>query len=182
MAVQDVSTPPPHYDITAITLSALLHDVGDRKYVKPGQDSETMIRTLLLGFGADVALATKVQAICSNVSFFEEMKSAEAKQQVQEVIKEHPELTIVQDADRIDSLGAIGIGRVFAYGGAKEPHMSMLDAMNIFNWKLLKVEGEMKTQPGTEMAREATARLEEFKRWWEEEVAIENNYRLTITR
>ncbi|QSZ35044.1 hypothetical protein DSL72_007907 [Monilinia vaccinii-corymbosi] len=170
--------PVPQYDMTTITLSALLHDVGDRKYVDvKKEDPKTMITTLLLKLGADPDLASKIQAICSGVSYHEEMKDV---QHVRNLIDQYPELAIVQDADRIDSIGAIGIGRVFTYGGAKTLG-SMFDSMDLFDRKLLKLVPHMKTEPGREMACEATRRLEAFKDWWMEEVAIEDGYEPRIT-
>ncbi|KAF7874807.1 hypothetical protein EAF04_001981 [Stromatinia cepivora] len=171
--------PVPQYDMTSITLSALLHDVGDRKYVDLKKENpKTMINTLLLGFGADSELAVKIQTICSAVSYFEEIKDLQV---VRNLIDQYPELAIVQDADRIDSLGAIGIGRVFTYGGAKTQR-SMLQSIEIFDWKLLKLQPLMKTEPGRRMAHEATGRLEQFKKWWVEEVAIEDGYEPRITK
>ncbi|RAL67573.1 hypothetical protein DID88_008328 [Monilinia fructigena] len=168
----------PQYDMTTITLSALLHDVGDRKYVDvKKEDPTTMVMTFLVGLGADPDLASKVQTICSGVSHFEEMKDV---QHVRNLIDQYPELAIVQDADRIDSIGAIGIGRVFTYGGAKTLR-SMTDSMEIFDQKLLNLEPHMKTWPGREMAHEATQRLKIFKNWWVEEVAIEDGYEQRIT-
>ncbi|APA07887.1 hypothetical protein SS1G_00504 [Sclerotinia sclerotiorum 1980 UF-70] len=170
--------PVPQYDVTTITLSALLHDVGDRKYVNLKKENpKTMINTLLLGFGANTELAVKVQTICSAVSYFEEMKDLLV---VRNLINQYPELAIVQDADRLDSLGAIGIGKVFTYGGAKTDR-SMLESIDIFDWKLLKLQPLMKTEPGRGMAQEATGRLELFKNWWVEEVALEDGYEPRIT-
>ncbi|KAK6586936.1 hypothetical protein PZA11_000226 [Diplocarpon coronariae] len=59
----DTSSTKP-LDPTIITLAAMLHDVGDRKYLKKGQDPTTQVQALLLSFDADVKLAAKVQAIC----------------------------------------------------------------------------------------------------------------------
>ncbi|ESZ95285.1 HD domain-containing protein [Sclerotinia borealis F-4128] len=171
--------PVPQYDMTTITLSALLHDVGDRKYVDmEKEDPKTMINDLLLNLGADPGLASKVQTICSGVSHHEEIKDL---QHVQNLIIQYPELAIVQDADRIDALGAIGIGRVFTYGGAKTLR-PMLDSINVFDTKLLSLEPLMKTEPGREMAREAVKRLEIFRKWWIGEVVIEDGYTLRITQ
>lgn len=170
--------PIPQYDMTTITLSALLHDIGDRKYVdNEKEDPATMIATVLSHYGANSDLASRVQTICSGVSHFEEKKDF---QHVLDLIEQYPELAIVQDADRIDSLGAIGIGRVFTYGGARTQR-TMLGSMKVFNDKLLALEPHMKTEPGREMAREATQRLKVFKEWWEQEFAAEDGYKLRIT-
>jgi len=73
-AVTNADTPAHEMDLDIITLGALLHDVGDRKYLKEGEDGKTMVRDLLLGLGAKNELAQKVQTICSAVSFSEEVK------------------------------------------------------------------------------------------------------------
>jgi uncharacterized protein len=153
-------------DRTTITLSALLHDVGDRKYLKEGEDSTTMVRDLLLGYGADEALAEKVQLICLAVSYSSEIKDREY---VIGMINKYPELAIVQDADRLDSIGAIGIGRVFSYGAAKTTR-GMGSSVDHFDEKLLKLEAMMKTAPGKRMAKERTEELKTFKRWWDNEI------------
>jgi uncharacterized protein len=64
----------PKLDPTVVTLAALLHDVGDRKYLKEGEDGNTMVRDLLLSFGADEQLAEKVQIICLGVAYSSEIK------------------------------------------------------------------------------------------------------------
>jgi uncharacterized protein len=152
-------------DMHIVTLAALLHDVGDRKYLKPGDDPETMVKAVLLSFGADAALAGKVQTIVNAVSYTHEILNAEL---VQRLVLEHPELGAVQDADRLDALGAIGIGRLFTYGGASRGR-ALDDSMKMFESKLEKLEGMMKTEMGRELARERMLRLGKFKEWWVEE-------------
>lgn len=159
--------PTTNLDSTIITLSALLHDVGDRKYVTKEEDPSTIIRELLLGFGADRELAEKVQTICKGVSWSSEIKDTE---KVKKLIEQHPELAVVQDADRLDALGAVGVGRVFTYGGAKNREME--DSMSIFESNLLRMEASMKTEPGKQMAKQRTEILRNFRKWWNEEVKI----------
>ena len=161
-------TTKPKLDLTVITLSALLHDVGDKKYLKEGQDDKSLVRDLLIDFGADKELAMKVQAICLGVSYSSEILDLS---RVKGLIEEHPELAVVQDADRLDAIGAIGVGRVFTYGGAKT-RREMDHSMHIFDEKLLKLQGMMKTEPGRHLAHERTERLRNFQRWWNEEVRV----------
>jgi uncharacterized protein len=153
-------------DLEVITLCAVLHDVGDRKYLKEGENQKTLVQDLLLGFGADIELAMKVQTICLAVSYSEEKKDPAY---VQDLIAEYPELAVVQDADRLDAIGAVGIGRVFTYGGAKTTR-GMEGSIEMTEIKLFELEGMMKTGPGREIARERTERLRIFRGWWDEEV------------
>ncbi|KAG4410957.1 hypothetical protein IFR04_015904 [Cadophora malorum] len=152
-------------DLHVITLAALLHDVGDKKYLEPGQKGETLVLATLLGFGAPEDLALKVQRIVLAVSYSSEIKD---RGHVETMIGKYPELAIVQDADRLDAIGAVGIGRTFTFGGAKNAR-DMGETIQHFDDKLVKLESMMKTAPGRRMARERTERLNMFKGWWEDE-------------
>ncbi|KAK8049399.1 hypothetical protein PG994_011129 [Apiospora phragmitis] len=155
-------------DLQVIVLSALLHDVGDKKYLKPGQDASTMVHKLLLSLGADEQLAQKVQTICLGVSYSSEIRNPA---RVQDLIRSHPELAVVQDADRIDALGAVGIGRCFTFGGTK-PDRSMDDSIQHFEDKLVRIQGMMKSETGKELAKQRTERLIQFREWWNDEAAF----------
>lgn len=159
-------SPPnsPPYNTEYITLGALLHDVGDMKYLQEGEDSHTMVRKILLDLGASPRTAEIIQKIVTHVSYTTESKNPTA---VLEVINEYPELAVVQDADRIDALGVIGIGRAFIFNGAKECEGGMQECILHFMNKLEKFEGMMKTPTGKEFARERTERLKIFRGWWE---------------
>jgi len=166
---------PYQYRKDYVTLAALLHDVGDRKYRKQGEDTTHVVENLLLSFKAPPQMAADIQQIVTHVSYTTEIKDPE---KVLEVIKEYPELAVVQDADRIDALGAIGIGRAFTFGGARKlsgsEQSSMQQAIEHFTEKLERLEGMMKTAAGKKIAEERTARLRVFRGWWEEEAAIGN--------
>jgi uncharacterized protein len=159
-------------DLHVITLAALLHDVGDKKYLEPGQDGNTLVLATLLSFGAPEELAIKVQRIVVGVSYSSEIQDPA---HVQAMIAKYPELAVVQDADRLDAIGAVGIGRTFTFGGAKGGR-PMGETIRHFEEKLEKLEGMMKTIPGKALARERTDRLKTFKHWWEEEEMESREY------
>ena len=169
------------YDLYIIQLVALLHDVGDRKYANPG-DSRTPAYDFLISTGASEETSKSVQLIADCVSFSKEKNDPLL---INSTLTRHPELAVVQDADRLDSLGAIGIGRCFTYGSSNserkkqqqlnggsldvENTFSMDDALTHFDEKLIKLESMMKTQTGKQIARQRTERLTTFRDWWEEE-------------
>ncbi|GKT50312.1 uncharacterized protein ColSpa_10493 [Colletotrichum spaethianum] len=160
----------PALDKHTITLAALLHDVGDRKYLQPGEDASTLVSAVLQSLGVDSQLASRVQTICLGVSYSGEIKDPA---RVRTLIAEYPELAVVQDADRLDAIGAVGVGRCFTFGGAKGSR-SMDDSILHFEEKLVKLEGMMKTDPGREMARERTKRILTFMEWWQDEAGSGN--------
>lgn len=157
-------TPAPAASRQLVTLAALLHDVGDGKYLRPGEDGARLVRDVLLALGAAPALAEQVQAICLGVSY-----SAEARDpaRVRALVARHPELAVVQDADRLDALGAVGIGRAFAFGGARGRDLA--STVDHFADKLVRLEGMMKTDEGRRLARVRTERIEAMQRWWRDE-------------
>ncbi|KAK0658915.1 hypothetical protein QBC41DRAFT_262718 [Cercophora samala] len=156
-------------DLKTIHLAALLHDVGDRKYLLPNQDPSTLISTLLLSHACSPpTLAHKIQQICLSVSYSTEVANPS---HVQAVLEKYPELGVVQDADRLDALGAVGLARMFTFGGAKRAR-ALQGSVDHIEEKLVKLEGMMKTAEGKRLARERTERLRRFQREWEEEVGF----------
>lgn len=156
-------------DLRVIHLAALLHDVGDKKYLQAGQDHATLVRDLLLSFSCPGDLAAKIQEICLGVSYSSEVRDPE---RVARLIESYPELAVVQDADRLDAIGAVGIARMFTFGGAKGGGRSLQGTMDHLDEKLVRLEDMMKTDLGRMMARERTERLEMFKGWWGEEAGM----------
>lgn len=154
----------PEYRV--VVLCALLHDVGDKKYLQPGQDAAQMVAGVLHKCLCPTDLAVKVCTIIPCISYSHEVANPEL---VQQTLRTHPELAIVQDADRLDAIGAVGIARVFAFGGAKMPGRGLEGCVAHFGEKLERLEGMMKTAEGKRLARERTERLRVFKGWWEEE-------------
>ncbi|KAF1811000.1 HD domain-containing protein [Eremomyces bilateralis CBS 781.70] len=158
------------YNKDIVLLAALLHDVGDKKYESPGSADANRIHDLLATHGVPSDIASAVQLVATTVSYSSEVKNPGA---VTEVLARHPELAIVQDADRLDAIGAIGIGRVFTYGGAKAGERGMRGCLEHLEEKLVRLEGMMKTGTGKQLARERTRRLEVFQGWWKEEWPVD---------
>ena len=97
-------------DVEVIELAALVHDIGDFKFHASEQVGVDVTKNLLEKCGVSSAVIERVMDITRRVSF----KGADA-------IDSMPTLEgkIVQDADRLDTIGAIGIARTFTYGGSK---------------------------------------------------------------
>lgn len=155
-----------------IELGALLHDISDHKF-NGGSSTEGgyQARDLLLRLGADEASAQTVMDIVNSVSY----KGALVADTTTTL-----EAKIVQDADRLDALGAIGIARTFAYGGhvgqpiyepGVEPvlHTSFeayksgrTHTINHFHEKLLLLEQRLHTETALEIGRKRTQIMVDF--------------------
>lgn len=94
-------------DRLIIMLGALMHDIGDHKFA--AHDGPAEIRRLLGSLGVPASVTEEVVSINVNISF------SKGKH---DMVKSD-ELKVVQDADRLDAMGAIGIARAFGYGGFK---------------------------------------------------------------
>ncbi|MGB6777213.1 MAG: HD domain-containing protein [Planococcus citreus] len=146
-------------DLALIELAVLLHDVSDPKYKKAGEDPE---QEILLQLELSDKERSDIRSIIKTVSFKggtnEEPKTLEGR--------------IVRDADRLDAIGAIGIARAFAYGGAKgrklydrdeQARTAMTESeyrngdtstVTHFYEKLLLLKERMVTDSGKQMAEE----------------------------
>ncbi len=168
-------------DTFVVSLAALLHDIADHKF-HGGDDTlgPKVARNWLEQFEMDPAIVDHVCEIVANISF----KGAGTETPMATLEGE-----IVQDADRLDALGAIGIARVFAYAGHKghsiyNPDMppqhhatfeeykeGAVSAINHFYEKLLLLKDRMNTDTGKKMAAQRhqfmEAYLEHFYQEWE---------------
>lgn len=170
-------------DMLVVELGALLHDIADSKF-HGGDESigPEKARTFLASLRVPETVIRHVVNIIAHISF----KGGHNKGGFYS-----PELGVVQDADRLDALGAIGIARAFNYGGFKNralydpeivPDLNMsreqyknntAPTINHFYEKLLLLKDSMNTTTGREMAVERHAFmemfLEKFYKEWEAE-------------
>jgi uncharacterized protein len=166
-------------DPLVVELAALLHDLGDWK--AHGGDSTVgpaMAHRWLESLGAEAAVVDHVCQIVGAISF----KGSRVEQPPLSL-----EGQVVQDADRLDAIGAIGIARVFAYGGAKgqlihDPHRQPIEhrtaeaylssvgtSINHFYEKLLLLRDRMNTSTGKTLADQRHQFMEQFlQRFYEE--------------
>jgi uncharacterized protein len=168
-------------DIFTIELAALLHDIADWKFHDGDLNKGAEIsETFLSEFNISDEVIKHVSDIIKNISF----KGAKVKNTI--TTKEG---MIVQDADRLDAIGAIGIGRAFAYGGFMKREMYNPDipyeihntfeeyknkngsTINHFYEKLLLLKDRMNTKTGREKAEKRhefmLSYLEEFYSEWD---------------
>lgn len=134
LASEQRDHPNKAYDNTLLALGATLHDVEDRKYLEPGIDqakASFMVCDFLLSIGARPELVETVQTLVTNMSFSAEKVNM---YHVQTLLLNMPELAIVQDADRLDAIGAIGVARFFAFRGAR-PVSTISWASNVDHYK-----------------------------------------------
>ena len=94
-----------------VDLAVILHDVGDRKVLRTEEDDHSIARRFLESAGADADTIERVMFIIENMSFSKTLNTRRADASL--------EFWVVQDADRLDAIGAIGIARVFAFGGSR---------------------------------------------------------------
>ena len=143
----DIAAAEGKGDRLIIGLAALLHDVADHKFGYTDADREAIITDILTPFELSDSVIEQVIYIVNNLSF---------KQGKNKHVLETIEGRIVQDADRLDAIGAIGIARAFAYGGHKDrplydPEHSEdpdSDTIGHFHEKLLLLKDGMHTEAG----------------------------------
>lgn len=150
-------------DIFIVQLGALLHDIADSKFYAGDETlGPQMAREFLFKHNVDSSIIEHVVHIIKHISFknsFDGTSGFISK-----------ELEVIQDADRLDAIGAIGIARCFNYGGFKNrplydpsiqpnPNMtkeeyktSVNPTLNHFYEKLLLLKGKMNTKTGKHIA------------------------------
>ncbi len=159
-------------DATIVSLGALLHDIADWKFHDGDEDAgPNAARELLTSLGAPEKIIKAVVEIVEHISF----KGAGVASTMQSL-----EGKIVQDADRLDALGAMGIARAFSYGGFRNRLMYDPDVpptlhatseaykkstgttINHFYEKLLLLKDRMNTETGKRLAEQRHQFLEKY--------------------
>lgn len=153
-----------------VELAALLHDLIDDKLVASKEDAIQEVLYFLDGAGVSSSDSEKVMEIIETISF----KGGNNKRM------QTKEAQVVQDADRLDAIGAIGIARCFAYAGSvghpifdpelsvrenmteKEYRKGKTSAVHHFYEKLLKLKDLMNTDAAKAIAEERHAFMEEY--------------------
>jgi uncharacterized protein len=172
-------------NLLVVSLGALLHDIADAKF-NDGDESlgPKMAEYFLLSLGVPKRTINHVTNIIKYSSFKAGLTNGKMKKK----LFSSKELKVVQDADRLDAIGAIGIARAFNYGGFKNralydpsiaPNLEMTKeeykkseapTLNHFYEKLLLLKDKMNTETGKRLAEERHQYmidfLEQFYQEW----------------
>tara|TARA_R110000764_G_scaffold218467_1_gene305939 strand:+ start:171 stop:854 length:684 start_codon:yes stop_codon:yes gene_type:complete len=156
-------------NILVVSLGALLHDIADAKF-NDGDESlgPKMAENFLLSINVPIEIINHVV----NIIKFSSFKAGLSDGKIKKKLFRSKELQVVQDADRLDAIGAIGIARTFNYGGYKNrmlydpsipPNLNMTKeeyknstapTINHFYEKLLLLKDKMNTKTGKRLAEE----------------------------
>lgn len=170
-------------NVLVVSLGALLHDIADAKF-HDGDETlgPALAQQFLESLEVSQAVVHHVVQIIKHISFKNTLDNDNG------VVFNSIELQVVQDADRLDAIGAIGIARAFNYGGYKNrgmydpsipPNLNMTKevyktskapTINHFYEKLLLLKDKMNTTTGRELAAQRHTfmlnYLEQFYREW----------------
>ncbi|PJF18911.1 hypothetical protein PSACC_01261 [Paramicrosporidium saccamoebae] len=173
-----------------VELAALLHDVGDAKFLSSGTDCETILRTFMTEAGYPTHLQEGILWIHQRVSFRYELEHPDSHIGLYQW-----ELACVQDADRLDAIGAIGIARCFSFNAVRnmplcDPNIppnvngnaeqykkssAKSNARNHFYEKLFKIKGMMKTEAGKSEASRRHCLMREFILEFDRECGLDSS-------
>ena len=142
-------------DMEIVALAALLHDADDHKLFHTENNANA--RSFLT---AQKIAPEKIERICEAINAVSFSRNRGKRPQTIEG-------QIVQDADRLDALGAIGVARAFAYGG--EHGRSLDESVAHFHEKLLLLKDELNTEAARRLAEPRHAFLERFLEEYERE-------------
>jgi len=160
-------------DSLIVALGALLHDIADAKFYDGDETiGPKKARAFLESEQVEEQVIVHIENIIKYISFKSSLESGEKFSS--------PELKVIQDADRLDAIGAIGIARCFNYGGFKNralydpaiaPNLNMskeeykkstAPTINHFYEKLLLLRDKMNTETGRQIAADRHAYMEGF--------------------
>jgi uncharacterized protein len=143
-----IASDEPGCDLTIVSLAAILHDVDDHKLFDSRNNENA--RKFLKSQNVPDDRTEEICRVINSVSFSKNRgKKPETLQGM-----------IVQDADRLDAIGAIGIARTFAYGG--EHGRSISESVQHFYDKLLLIKDELNTDTAKAIASKRHAFLEAY--------------------
>ena len=141
-------------DVGVVKLAALLHDVDDHKLSPDTADTQSRAVAFLKSQNVDAFAAERILRIIGQVSFSRNTLPPDSLEGM-----------CVQDADRLDAMGAIGIARTFAFGGAhgRAIYSPADESCSIahFYEKLLLLKDRMNTEPGSGRLSTPRCRLQE---------------------
>ncbi len=160
-------------DLFIVSLGALLHDIADAKFYDGDETvGPKKARSFLESQNVEEKVIVHIENIIKYISF---KSSLDGKSTFTS-----PELRVIQDADRLDAIGAIGIARCFNYGGFKNramydpaipPNLNMSKeeykkstspTINHFYEKLLLLKDKMNTETGKRIAEDRHVYMEQF--------------------
>ena len=150
----------PSCDIQIVALAALLHDADDHKLFRTKNNANA--RRFLEEQQVE---EEQIEVICGTINAVSFSRNKEKRPDTLEA-------KIVQDADRLDAIGAIGIARTFAFGG--EHGRPLKDSIQHFYSKLLLLKDLMNTEAAKRMAQDRHEFLELFLKKWENETREES--------
>ena len=158
-------------DLFIVEMTALLHDIDDWKFTESTETNTTVTENFLKSLNISQEIISKIIIIIKTMSY---------KGGIVDSTQNTIEGMIVQDADRLDAIGAIGIARTFAYGGSKnriiyDPDIKPLKfssleefknlenhTINHFYEKLLKLKDLMNTDTAKKLAEKRHRFMEDF--------------------
>ncbi len=159
-------------DKFVVLMAALLHDVGDRKVLGTAEDDYSIAEDFMSSQGVESDDLNKIIFIIKNMSFSKSLENGEITRTI--------ELDLVQDADRLDAMGALGIARAFAYGGSagralydpgytpedfsdtKKYREAKSSSLHHFPDKLFKLKDLSNTKTGKKIAAKRLDTMQEF--------------------
>lgn len=170
-------------DWLIIQLTLLLHDVGDGKVIGQEEDDYSIAQNFLKGQNVPSKTINEIMSIIKTMSYSKSFDNPEKNDSI--------EFKIVQDADRLDAIGAIGVARAFTYGGSRarplyDPGYTSREFKSSEDFKKTRTEGStvhhfydklllLKDKLNTDTAKEIANQRDEFMQLFLQEFLDEWN-------